>query len=88
MIDARDPAWDQLAALVAAVSDAVRDPRDVRPEHRLIADLGLSSLMAVNLVMDLEREFNFIVKEEDFDHIETVADLERVIERKRTQTAL
>ena len=55
----------------------------MRPDSTLLGDLGISSLMAVNLVIDLEREFDIIVVEQDFDHIETVADLKRLIDGRR-----
>ena len=80
--EAADATWRRLTALVVAVSDVVHDPRDLRPEHRLGADLGLSSIMAVNLMMDLEREFDFIIAEPDFDHIDTIADVRRLIDAK------
>lgn len=78
-----DATWEQLARFVVGVSDKVQSPEEVRPESRLIEDLGLSSLMVVNLVIDLENEFGIIVNEQDFDHLETVADLKRLVERKR-----
>jgi acyl carrier protein len=83
MIDS-DPTWNQLVPLVLSATDKVLDPQDVRPDSTLLGDLGISSLMAVNLVIDLEREFDIIVVEQDFDHIETVADLKRLIDGRRT----
>ncbi len=82
MIDS-DPTWNQLVPLVLSATDKVLDPQDVRPDSTLLGDLGISSLMAVNLVIDLEREFDIIVVEQDFDHIETVADLKRLIDGRR-----
>jgi acyl carrier protein len=79
--------WNRLAAVVVQVSDKVRDARDVRPESKLMEDLGLSSLMAVNLVLDLEREFGIIIREQDFDHIHTVGDLKRMIDLRQAGTA-
>ena len=82
MIDS-DTTWTQLVALVVEATDNVRDPHDVRPESHLSVDLGISSLMAVNLVLELEKEFDIILIEEDFDHIETVGDLKRLVDGKR-----
>ncbi|MEP7345703.1 MAG: acyl carrier protein [Gemmatimonadaceae bacterium] len=78
-----DATWNQLVALVVEATDNVRDPQDVRPESNLSVDLGISSLMAVNLVLELEQEFDIVLVEEDFDHIETVGDLKRLIDGKR-----
>jgi acyl carrier protein len=63
----------------------MHDPRDVQTDTRLVGDLGLSSLMAVNLVIDLETAFNIVVREEDFDHLVTVGDLLGVIERRQME---
>ena len=82
MIDS-DTTWNQLVALVVEATDKVHGPQDVRPESRLLDDLGISSLMAVNLVMELEREFDIIIIEQDFDHIETVGDLKLLVDGKR-----
>jgi len=43
--------------------------------------------MAVNLVVDLERAFDIVIREPDFDGLRTVGDLQRVVEtRTREQT--
>lgn len=75
--------WDQLTALAIKSSDKLRNPRDVRPETCLMTDLGLSSLMAVCLIVDLEQEFNIMIEEQDFANIKTVGDLKRLIDVKR-----
>ncbi|MBL8288975.1 MAG: acyl carrier protein [Rubrivivax sp.] len=74
--------WNRLAALVVALSDRLHDAAALQPETRLVDDVGLSSLMVVNLVLDCEREFGFVVLEEDFDHAETMADLALLLERR------
>ncbi|MBK9132819.1 MAG: acyl carrier protein [Betaproteobacteria bacterium] len=82
MITPGSTAWGRLAALVVALSDRVPDAAALQPGMRLVEDVGLSSLMVVNLVLDLEREFGFVVREEDFDHAQTMADLAQLVERR------
>lgn len=77
--------WQRLAALIVGVSDRVRDTHLVRLESQLIDDIGLSSLMVVNLMIDLEREFNIVIREEDFDHLRTVGDVLHVIESRKLE---
>jgi acyl carrier protein len=79
-----DPTWTRLATMVAAASDAAVDPIDIRPDSRLVDELGLSSLEAVTLMVDLEQAFDIVVREEGFDHLETAGDLKQVIDRRRS----
>ncbi len=75
--------WQRLVALVVGVSDKLNDASAVRADTRLVDDLGLSSMMAVSLVIDLENAFDIVVHEQDFDNLATVGDLLVVIERRR-----
>jgi acyl carrier protein len=84
MSDAQDN-WQRLAMMVVELSDTMHDPHDVKTDTRLVGDLGLSSLMAVNLMVDLETAFDIVVREEDFDHLVTVGDLLGVIERRQME---
>jgi len=84
MSDAQDN-WHRLATMVVELSDTMHDPHDVQTDTRLVGDLGLSSLMAVNLMVDLETAFEIVVREEDFDHLVTVGDLLGVIERRQME---
>lgn len=79
--------WQRLAEMVVEVSDQIHDPQDLHPDTRLVDDLGLSSMMTVNLVVELENAFAIVVREEDFDHLSTMRDLLAVIERRRTGAA-
>jgi len=82
-----DPDWSRLSALVVSFSDTINEPTDIKPDSNLFDDLGLSSLMAVNLIMELESTFDIIIKNDDFTDIQTVADLQRIVEKKRLATA-
>jgi len=47
----------------------------VKPEAKLIEDLGADSLDAVELVMAVEEEFNIEVADEDAEKLVTVGDI-------------
>lgn len=55
---------------------------DVRPESRLIEDLGLDSLRLQALAIEVENHFRICLEPEDEEAIQTVADLVSAIERK------
>lgn len=52
------------------------------PEARLIDDLGLDSLDAVELAIAVERKFNIDVPEEELTKLKTVADMVALVERR------
>ncbi len=48
----------------------------LKPEHDFTNDLGLDSLDAVELIMNVEKAFGFTVPDEDLEKLETVGGLE------------
>jgi acyl carrier protein len=46
---------------------------------RLREDLGMDSIVALNLIFAAEREMKVVIKEEDVVRLVTVADLERLV---------
>lgn len=56
-------------------SDVDIEASDVKEESSLRADLDLSSLQAVTLVMDLEDEFGVSIEDEEIEKLETVGDV-------------
>ena len=74
--------WNKLAAHLAGASDKQIDPREVRRETSLQGDLGLSSLMVINLVLELEQKFGITVREEDFQNVLTAGDIKDLIDAK------
>lgn len=59
----------------------------LRPEAKIIQDLGIESLDFVDIVVIIERDFGFKVKREDMAGVVTLADLYDYIESKQTQEA-
>jgi acyl carrier protein len=54
---------------------------DVRPESRLVEDLGLDSLQLLTLSFEVENHFEIILEPEDERSIVTVQDLAETIAR-------
>lgn len=53
----------------------------VKPEAKLVEDLGADSLDAVELVMAIEEEFNLEVPDEEAEKLQSVGDILSYIEK-------
>jgi len=56
------------------------------PEARLVEDLGLDSLDAVELAISVERKFDIEVPEEQLTKLKTVADMVALVESRIQKT--
>ncbi|MDQ0253755.1 acyl carrier protein [Evansella vedderi] len=59
------------------------DESEVKPEATFKDDLGADSLDVVELVMELEDEFDLEISDEDAEKIATVGDVVEYIERQQ-----
>ena len=57
------------------------DSNHLSPAQRLREDLGMDSIIALNLIFAAERELNLTISEEDVVRLVTVEDLERLVRR-------
>jgi acyl carrier protein len=64
---------ERLAAAVSRELNA--DLSSLRSEVRLREDLGMDSIVALNLLFALERDLGIRVREEDIVQVKTVGDL-------------
>lgn len=55
------------------------------PEARLVEDLGLDSLDAVELAISVERKFDIEVPEDELTKLKTVADMVALVESRIRQ---
>jgi len=63
------------------IADVLNIDQDaVRDECNLVEDLGADSLNIVELVMQIEEQFDMEVPDEDAENIHTVADIKQYIE--------
>lgn len=56
---------------------------EVSEEKEIVKDLGADSLDIVEMLMNLEEEYNITVPEDEAANIKTVGDIIKVIEEKR-----
>ena len=63
------------ARIIEIVAEKMDKPKeDITPEKSIINDLGADSLDVVELVMDIEDEFDLSVPEEEAQKIVTIGD--------------
>lgn len=61
----------------------VKDVSEVTPNKTFIDDLGADSLDIVEMVMEMEEEFEIEIPDEDAEKIKTVQDAIAYIEKKK-----
>ena len=65
------------------IQEVLTDDVDkIKPEARLIDDLGADSLTAVEIVMELEKKLDIIIYDSEVEKIVTVQDIINIIESK------
>lgn len=52
------------------------------PEKTLRADLGMDSIIALNLIFAVEKELGITIREEDVVGLSTVGDIEALLDRQ------
>ena len=66
---------DLSAKITAIIVDKLGvDEDDINPEASFTNDLGADSLDTVELIMELEKEFDITIPDEDAENIATVGD--------------
>jgi len=63
-------------------SDTDMEAEKVKPEMSLRDDLDFNSLVALEVVMDLEDEFNVSLSDQEVASLQTVGDIYKLIEEK------
>ena len=65
------------------IQEVLTDDVDkIKPEARLIDDLGADSLTAVEIVMELEKKLDIIIDDSEVEKIVTVQDIINIVESK------
>ncbi|AZT90662.1 acyl carrier protein [Caldicellulosiruptor changbaiensis] len=70
--------FEKVKKIIADKLDIEEDR--ITPESSFLDDLGADSLDIVELIMELEEEFNIEIPDEDAEKIRTVADAVKYIE--------
>lgn len=69
-----------LGKIIGHLQPVVAPGIEIHAESRIIADLGLDSLVVMNFVMALEDDFDVSLTMDDLAKVETVADLAKTLE--------
>ena len=56
------------------------DPADIRPESNIIDDLGADSLDIVEMLTEMESEYNIIITDERVRELTTVGEIAKFLE--------
>ena len=67
--------------------DIIIEAKEIKEDMLLKDDLNISSLMSVNLVVDLEKAFDIKIRESDFSSILNVGDLWRLVISRRSESS-
>lgn len=59
------------------------DEEEITPEAKLNEDLGIDSLAAVELALELENTFDIRIEDEELAKLVTVQDVMDIIEKKK-----
>ena len=73
---------DQLRAIIAEVGE-IDDPARITEEADLFVDLGLDSMQAMEIVLEIERRLGLAVNEDDLREIRSLAGAVAVAERAK-----
>ena len=71
--------FEKVRAIIAKQLDI--DPETITPSSSLIDDLHADSLDVVELVMDLEQEFDTEIPDEELPKVQTVGDILRYLQK-------
>ena len=70
---------DSVLAAIAAVS--TRPSNGLKPEMELVADLGVDSAKALQLLIEIEERVGIEISDEEAEDLHTVADIVAFVER-------
>ncbi len=73
--------FEKVCALIA---DQLKiDPKEIKPESRLLEDLKADSANIMMLIMDVESELGIIVDDDALMRLKTVGDVVQYLESKQ-----
>ena len=72
--------FEKVSQIIANQLDL--DPSEITMDSHLIKDLRADSLDIVELVMDMEQEFDVEIPDEELPMVQTVGDIVRYLEKK------
>ena len=77
--------FEEISEIV--VTQLAVKPEMVKPDVRLIEDLGADSLDAMEMVTAVEEKFGITISDEDAQKVKTVAELVALVEKLQVEPA-
>ena len=68
---------DEIASVIAEIAD-VEDPASITDEQHLYEDLGIDSMQALEIVLEMEKRLGLKIPENKLSTIKTLADAVKV----------
>lgn len=66
--------------LLRIIADRVDvDVKDIKPESHIVEDLGADSLSIVEIIMDIEEEYDFTIDDDTAESLQTVQQMQDYI---------
>ena len=66
--------------LIRIIADRVDvDVKDIKPESHIVEDLGADSLSIVEIIMDIEEEYEFTIDDDTAESLQTVQQMQDYI---------
>ncbi len=66
--------------LIRIIADRVDvDVKDIKPESHIVEDLGADSLSIVEIIMDIEEEYDFTIDDDTAESLQTVQQMQDYI---------
>jgi len=66
--------------LIRIIADRVDvDVKDIKPESHIVDDLGADSLSIVEIIMDIEEEYDFTIDDDTAESLQTVQQMQDYI---------
>jgi acyl carrier protein len=75
----------EVKKLVAEITE--REPEEVSDAASFIEDLGIDSLMAIEMLVAVDKKYKIEISEEEFGKIKNVNDAVELVQRHLAQTA-
>ena len=72
--------YDKIVAMIA--DQLNKDPQSITPETRLIEDLKADSLEVVEMIMELENNFDIRIPDDDLQKLQTIQNIVGYIEAR------
>lgn len=58
-----------------------RDPADIAPDALLVQDLGMDSMMALEIIASLEKKYKIRLPEQELQHVTTLGQVVEIAKR-------